>query len=64
MFLVGGGILVHGTPALHHVVQRATAGFHGVVGALAPTAVDGLVGLVAGALVLMAFALIQRLRKG
>jgi uncharacterized protein len=64
MFLVGGGILLHGIPALHHVVQRATAGFHGVVGALAPTVADGLVGLVAGALVLMAFTLIQRLRKG
>ena len=63
MFLVGGGILVHGLPMLDDAVRSATAGFGGIAGVLAPTAVDGLVGLLAGALVLAAVTLLQRLRK-
>ncbi len=63
MFLVGGGILVHGFPMLHHAVRDATAGLHGITGVLVPTAADGLVGLLAGALVLAAVTLFQRLRK-
>ena len=51
MFLVGGGILVHGTPALHHWVEGLEhAG--GVVGTLGPTLANGLVGVIAGGLVL------------
>ena len=56
MFLVGGGILVHGLPALHHAVQ-----------AWAPSPLDNLanaaVGVVAGALVLLAVSAVQRLRR-
>ncbi len=63
MFLVGGGILVHGLPWLHHAIENATAGLGGFARAVAPTLADGLVGLLAGALVLVAVTLFQRLRK-
>ena len=32
MFLVGGGILVHGIPPLHHVVEALAAGAGAVAG--------------------------------
>lgn len=49
MFLVGGGILVHGIPPLHHLNQGLGAG-SGVVAALGPTLVNALVGILAGGL--------------
>jgi len=63
MFLVGGGILVHGLPMLQHAIERALAGTSGIVNLLAPTLADGVAGLLAGALVLGAVTLFQRLRK-
>jgi predicted DNA repair protein MutK len=53
MFLVGGGILVHGVPPLHHAVEAigAWAG-GGWTGTIATTVAEGLVGVVAGAVVL------------
>ena len=47
MFLVGGGILVHGIPPLHHVAERLAAG-SGLVSALGPGLAGALVGFVAG----------------
>ncbi len=63
MFLVGGGILVHGLGPLHHWVEELAPGT-GVVAALVPTLVNGLVGVVAGALVLAVVAGVGRLRSG
>ncbi|CAM8647051.1 Inner membrane protein YedI [Comamonadaceae bacterium] len=54
MFLVGGGILVHGLPFLHHLLEGLPLGF----------VWDGLVGIVAGAIVLAAVMLVQRVRSG
>ena len=51
MFLVGGGILVHGVPVLHHAVAAAVAGLPGLARMLLPTLADGLVGIVVGAAV-------------
>ena len=67
MFLVGGGILVHGIPALHHGIEAmgAAAGawpLGGVWSALTTNLLNAVVGLVAGALVLGAWLLVQRLR--
>jgi predicted DNA repair protein MutK len=64
MFLVGGGILVHGWPWLHHAVQQAVAGFPGLAGTLLSTLADGLVGVLAGALVLGALTLFKRVKGG
>jgi uncharacterized protein len=61
MFLVGGGILVHGVPALHHAIQEIAAGLGGVLQALLPTLLDGVIGVIAGALVLAVVSLGRRL---
>ena len=62
MFLVGGGILVHGVPALHHAITGAVQGLGSVAEWLLPVLADAAVGLVAGALVLAAVSLAKRLR--
>jgi predicted DNA repair protein MutK len=51
MFLVGGGILVHGVPALGHAVEAWAAGA-GALGAVGSMLVNAGVGIVAGAIVL------------
>ena len=64
MFLVGGGILSHGLPWVHHLIESLTSGFTGFAGALLPSALDGVVGLVTGALVLLLVSLLKRLFPG
>ena len=72
MFMVGGGILMHGVPALHHLVDSAAAAAAGVPGGgavlkvITPTVIDALAGLLAGALALLVVTLGARLfkRKG
>ncbi len=61
MFLVGGGILRHGLPPLHHAVQ-ALAARAGGFGPLVPLLADLLTGVVAGALVVAGVTLARRLR--
>jgi predicted DNA repair protein MutK len=62
MFLVGGGILTHGVPALHHAIEGLAQQSGTLLSAVVPTLLDGLVGVVAGALVLGAVVLVQRMR--
>ena len=62
MFLVGGGILLHGVPSLGHAVEHATAAW-GTLGALANNVVGGVVGVLAGAVVVSVVHLAQRFRK-
>lgn len=64
MFLVGGGILTHGIPAahepIHHLAEAA-----GAMGVAVPTLVNGVVGILAGAVVLMGVSLVKKvLGKG
>ena len=61
MFLVGGGILVHGVPALQQAVENFTQGFGGIVQAVLPTLLDGVVGVLAGAVVLAGVLLGRRM---
>jgi len=63
MFLVGGGILTHGVPALHHAIEGIAASAGGWVGVIVPTLLDGVVGVIAGAIVLAAVTLFNRIRK-
>ncbi len=51
MFLVGGGILTHGIPALHHWIEAFSHAAGGFVGALAPTVIDAAVGVLTGAVI-------------
>jgi predicted DNA repair protein MutK len=68
MFLVGGGILTHGIPALHHAVEGITQavaqapGVGAVLGAIAPLLGDALAGIVAGAVALAIVTAIGRMR--
>ncbi len=52
MFLVGGGILVHGLPAIGHALEAFSADIGGIAGALASQLANAAVGLAAGAIVL------------
>ena len=61
MFLVGGGILVHGVPALQQAVENFAQGFGGIVQAVLPTLLDGVVGVLAGAVVLAGVLLGRRM---
>lgn len=63
MFLVGGGILTHGFAGLHHAVEALTAGLSATLQPVAALGLDALAGVVAGALVLAAVTLLQRLRR-
>ena len=59
MFLVGGGILAHGLPPVHHL-STSLASRGGLVGGAAPTLVALLAGLVAGAAAVGVVALARR----
>jgi hypothetical protein len=60
MFLVGGGILVHGVPALHHAIDALVQRLGSMAGALVPLLADALVGIAIGAIVLAAVSLARR----
>lgn len=61
MFLVGGGILTHGIPALYSAIETLSAAAGPVLGAITPLLADAVVGVVAGALVLAVVTLVKRL---
>lgn len=62
MFLVGGGIVVHGIPWLHHQIEHLVAGMHGMVSTVISSLLNGAVGLVAGILVLLLVLAYKRMR--
>jgi len=61
MFLVGGGILLHGIPALGHVVEAFSVGL-GWLGAVASSLAGAVAGLLAGATVVLLLTGWKRLR--
>jgi predicted DNA repair protein MutK len=63
MFLVGGGILVHGIPAVAHGIEDFAATL-GWIGPVVSSLAGALAGLVAGAVVVLVFSLFSRLRGG
>ena len=69
MFLVGGGILVHGLGPLHHTVQilldqiGTEGAAAGVARAMLPLCIDALTGVVAGALVFVGVSAVSRWRQ-
>jgi predicted DNA repair protein MutK len=62
MFLVGGGILVHGIPAVAHAIEAWTSGFGGFFGGLASMGASAGVGIIAGAVVLAAVEVVKKVR--
>jgi predicted DNA repair protein MutK len=59
MFLVGGGIIVHGLSVLHHAGDALSARV-ATLGGLTPLLFDAVVGLAAGAIVVGVVTVIQR----
>jgi predicted DNA repair protein MutK len=68
MFLVGGGILTHGLPGAHHLVEdlaqhTASLGSAGPwLAKVVPTLVDAVAGVAAGALALIVVGIIDKLK--
>lgn len=68
MFLVGGGIIVHGIPGAHDAVHHLTEllgalpTLGGLLHLLTPLIIDALIGVVAGALVLAGVKRVQAWR--
>jgi uncharacterized protein len=68
MFLVGGGIVTHGIPWLHHFVEhtaetiRQSGGLGAIFATITPSLLNGICGLIAGILVLAGVMLIKKLR--
>ena len=62
MFLVGGGILSHGIAPLHHAVEVMVADLGPVAATLLPLGVDAVVGVLAGAAMLLVVQAVHRWR--
>ena len=52
MFLVGGGIVVHGITPLHHAIENLAHGQNAVIASLLPMAANLVLGFIIGAIVL------------
>ena len=61
MFLVGGSILAHGMPLLQHAIEQGSQALGAALAGTLSMLADGLVGIVAGALVLGAVTLGKKL---
>ncbi|MFC3531326.1 DUF808 domain-containing protein [Vogesella facilis] len=64
VFLVGGGILAHGLPTVHHAIEAAAANLGGVLADMVPGLLNGLFGLAVGLLLVLLLTLFSRLRVG
>lgn len=62
MFLVGGGILTHGVPVLHHWIEGVGAAA-GSAGFVVPMLLNGVAGIIAGAVVLAVVSVVGKLWK-
>ncbi|CAI2307437.1 DUF808 domain-containing protein [Vibrio parahaemolyticus] len=64
MFLVGGGIVVHNVPAIHHFVEPIIMNFsgHSVATAILPVLLNGIIGFVAGLIVVAVWTVVEKLR--
>jgi len=60
MFLVGGGILTHGIPVLHHWIEGVGAA-SGSAGFAVPVLLNGVAGIIAGAAVLAVVSVVGKI---
>ncbi|MNT97889.1 hypothetical protein D3C72_2403230 [compost metagenome] len=59
---MGGGILTHGVPVVHHWIENVSAGAGGA-GFIVPTLLNAVAGIVAGALVLVGVSIVGKVWK-
>ena len=64
MFLVGGGIVVHSVPAIHHLIEPIIMDFRGhtIATAIVPTLLNGVIGVIAGLVVVAAWTAVEKVR--
>ncbi|WP_339528716.1 DUF808 domain-containing protein [Pseudomonas mucidolens] len=62
MFMVGGGILTHGIPVVHHWIETVSQNIGGISW-LMPTLLNALAGIIAGALVLAVVSVLGKTWK-
>jgi len=62
MFLVGGGILTHGVPVVHHWIEGVSQSTGGLAW-LMPTLLNAVAGVIAGALVLALVSVVGKIWK-
>ena len=64
MFLVGGGIVVHSVPAIHHLIEPIIMDFRGhtIATAIVPTLLNGVIGVIAGLVVVAVWTVIEKVR--
>ena len=62
MFLVGGGILTHGVPVVHHWIESVGAAAGGA-GFVVPMLLNGVAGIIAGAVVLAGVSVIGKVES-
>lgn len=69
MFLVGGGIVAHGIPWLHHAINDVAVrvshggGISGFIAPVIPSALNGICGLLAGSIVLLMVVGVRKLLR-
>jgi predicted DNA repair protein MutK len=67
MFLVGGGIIAHGIPVLHHFVEYSIGlvsvfpSMNNLIGSLTGIMMNGFVGIIAGLIAFVFFVSVQKL---
>lgn len=63
MFMVGGGILAHGLPFLHHMIEAVTQDMSGILALLVSILLEAISGIIAGAIVLALVMLVKPIFK-
>ncbi|MBY8927703.1 DUF808 domain-containing protein [Pseudomonas sp. Wu6] len=62
MFMVGGGILTHGVPVMHHWIETVSQN-SGALAWLMPTLLNAVAGIIAGAVVLAVVSVVGKVWK-
>jgi len=62
MFLVGGGIVVHGIAPLHHAIEHFDEAQGAVIAAVLPTLLNLVIGLIIGLIVVAVVKLVEKMR--
>ena len=62
MFLVGGGIVVHGIAPLHHAIEHFAEGQAAVIATVLPTLLNLVIGLIIGLIVVAVVKLVGKMR--